>query len=371
VSKVPVSQRLKSERKRIGLTLSEVAKRTGIGESSLSEFEHGHREPRLAQLQKLAELYRRSIAHFLDDAGPSPEIVLWRQKPEPNVATEIEAEFRQLCRQYHNLEVWCVERHPCQLPRAEGDAEAFTYPDAERLAYRVRSELCLGDRPGQSLFRVLEELCGVKLFYLSFEPSGTAASSVSEAFGAAVLLNAQNVRWRRNFDLAHELFHLLTWSIFRTPDTGDGIVASEREEKLATCFASNLLMPADATLLALQGAGRKGSILFADLFDIARQFDVSVEALLWRIHFLYKRKEEETKEDIDRCKAMSAFLQDRECDGPPLRPARFVALAMKALRQGQVSQGRFAEYLGISRREAMKIAEQEAREDEEVAIPSA
>ena len=368
---MPVGERLRDERERLDLTQSEVAKRTGIGESSLSEFELGRREPKLAQLQALAKLYRRTFAYFLDEGGPAPEVVLWRQRPEPRVAADIESEFMQLCRQYHNLEVWCVERRPCELPTIAGDADTFDYRDAERLAYNVRAKLKLGDRPGQSLLPVLEEVCGVKLFYLSFEPSGTAASSVSETFGAAVLLNAQNVRWRRNFDLAHELFHLLTWSIFRTPDIGDGIVASDREEKLATCFASNLLMPADATLLALQDAGRKGSILFADLFDIARQFDVSVEALLWRIHFLYKRKEEETKADIDRCKAMASFGQDRECSEPPRRPDRFVALAVKALRQGQFSQGRFAEYMGISRREAMKIAEQEAHEDEEVALPSA
>ena len=39
---------------------------------------------------------------------------------------------------------------------------------------------------------VIEEVCGVKVFHLDFEPSGTAASAVSETFAAAVLLNAKN-----------------------------------------------------------------------------------------------------------------------------------------------------------------------------------
>jgi len=367
---MPVSQRLRDERKRNGLTLGEVAKRTGIGESSLSEFEHGHRDPKLAQLQRLAETYRRTIAYFLDDGGPAPEIVLWRQKPEPTVAAQIEAEFLQLSRQYHNLEVWCAERRPCELPAAAGDPATFDYANAERLAYDVRAKLTLGDRPGQSLLPVLEEVCGVKLFHLSFEPPGTAASSVSETYGSAVLLNARNVRWRRNFDLAHELFHLLTWNVFRSGD-GEGIVASEREEKLATCFASNLLMPADVTRLAVNDAIKNDKIGFDDLFAIARQFDVSVEALLWRIHFLYRCDEVDTRKDIERCKLFAAAWEDREQDTPTERPARFVALAIKAFRRGQLSQGRFAEYMGISRREAMKFAEQEARQDEAVAIPSA
>lgn len=368
---MPVSQRLKNERKRIGLTLSEVAKRTGIGQSSLSEYEAGKREPRVAQLQLLAEVYRRSISFFLTEGEPAPEVVLWRKRPDDAVAADIEGQFLRLCEQYHNLEVWCVERRPCELPVASGIAADFNYREAEKLAYEVRAKLKLGDRPGQSLLPVLEEVCGVKLFHLSFEPSGTAASSVNDAFGAAVLLNAKNVRWRRNFDLAHELFHLLTWNVFRTQDNGDGIVASEREESLANCFASNLLMPADVTRLAVNDVVKDDKVGFDDLFAIARQFDVSVEALLWRIHLLYRCKDEDTRNIIERYQAFAPFWEEREKDEPPMRPARFVALAVKALQQGQLSQGRFAEYMGITRREAMSIAEQEAPTDEEVALPSA
>jgi Zn-dependent peptidase ImmA (M78 family)/DNA-binding XRE family transcriptional regulator len=364
-------ERLKHARHKAGMTLRDVENRTGIGQSSLSEYEAGKRAPRLVQLQALAEVYRRSIAFFLAQGEPAPEVVLWRERPEADIAPEIEAKFLRLCEQYHNLEVWCAQRQPCELPTPSGNAADLDYRDAEKLAYEVAAKLKLGDRPGRSLPPVLEEVCGVKLFHLSFEPSGTAASTVSETFGPAVLLNAKNVRWRRNFDLAHELFHLLTWNVFRTQDGGDGIVASEREEKLATCFASNLLMPADVTRLAVNETIKDGKVAFDDLAAIARQFDVSVEALLWRIHFLFRRDEEQTRRDIERAKTFATLWVKREHDDPPERPARFVALAVQALRQGHMSQGRFAEYLGISRREAMAFAEQEAREDEEVAIPSA
>ncbi len=366
-----LTQRLRHARRKAGITLREVEERAGIGQSSLSEFEAGKRAPRLAQLQALAEVYRRSIAFFLVEGEPASEVVLWRQRPDGDAAAEIEGRFLRLCEQYHNLEVWCAERRPVGLPVAEGNAAKFDYRDAERLAYEVRGALKLGDRPGQSLLPVLEEVCGVKLFHLKFDPSGTAASTVSESFGSAVLLNANNVRWRRNFDLAHELFHLLTWGVFRTASDEDRIVAPEREERLATCFASNLLMPADVTRLAVNDAIKDDKIGFDGLFAVARQFDVSVEALLWRIHFLYRRDEADTQKDIERYKLFAAAWEDREHDNPHERPARFVALAIKAFRQGQVSQGRFAEYMGITRRQAMKFAGQEALDNEEVAIPPA
>ncbi len=357
-------------RKKAGLTLKEVGRRTGIGESSLCEFEAGKREPRLSQLQALAGVYRRSISFFLAEGEVRPEVVLWREKPVQTVAADIESRFLRLCEQYHNLEMWCDEHRRYELPRATGQADAFRYAEAERLAYQVQGALRLGDRPGRSLGTVLEEVCGVKLFHLPFEPTGTAACTVSETFGSAVLLNSANVRWRRNFDLAHELFHVLTWNIFRS-GLPEGDRPGEQEEKLATCFASHLLMPSDVTRLAISEELKDGTVRFSDLYKIARQFDVSVEALLWRLHFLYNRSEHDTRRDIERHRAYRSKWEERDEDRPPCRPPRFVALARQAIRNGRLSQGRLAEYLGISRKKATDIAEQEARDDEEVEIPAA
>ena len=240
-----IHDRLKYARDRAGLSGTQVKDRSGIGESSLSEFENGKREPSLSQLQKLAEVYRRSVVFFLTEGPVGPEpAVLWRMRPAQD-AEEIEVKFLRLCEQYHNLEMWCDEQAPIRLPPATGDATRFGYNEAEELAKRVRQELQLGDRPGQvSACRPRRGLRPVKVFHMEFDPSGTAASAVSDTFGPAVLLNAKNAHWRRNHDLAHELFHLLTWFIFH-PTVEASLIASEWEEKLATCFAANLLMPSD------------------------------------------------------------------------------------------------------------------------------
>ena len=274
-----------------------------------------------------------------------------------------------LAEQYHNLETWCDDHEPCELPPAIGKPDSFSYADAEKLAYHARREMGLGERPGQTLLRVLEEVCKVKVFHLAFEPTGSAACTLSSKFGAAILLNRSHVRWRRNFDLAHELFHLLTWDIFRQSGSSDGIEASELEEKLATCFARNLLMPhevlrvsVDPRLVASKKLG------FDALFEVARQFDVSVEALLWQMAFVYRIPSETIKEHVERLRGQMGFWDDRERDDPPERPLRFRALARQALRKGLISAGRYAEFLGISRREAMQVVEQDADEDAEVEV---
>jgi Zn-dependent peptidase ImmA (M78 family) len=220
--------------------------------------------------------------------------------------------------------------------------------------------------------RVLEEVAGVKVFHLDFEPTGTAACAMSETFGAAILLNSANARWRRNHDLAHELFHLLTWSVFRSATKSGETLAQpgEKEEKLATCFARNVLMPIEAVRSAVNNRKQNDKVPFEALFDIAREFDASVESLLWHLHFLYRRPEheEQTKQDIERAKSLASLMEERTEAPPPARPARYHALAVKALRRGEVSIGRFAEYLGISRKEAMKYVEREAAADEEAEV---
>lgn len=369
-----LGDRLKYARERTSLSGQQVEERTGIGRSSLSEFEHGKREPTLSQLQKLADIYRRSVSFFLtDEPLPREPAVLWRLHPTTN-AEDIEVQFLRLCEQYHNLEIWCCERVQTCLPIAISDSSRFSFRDAEELAKRVLRELPLGNWPGQSLLNVLEEVCGVKVFHLGFEPSGTAASTVSESFGAAVLLNARNVQWRRNFDLAHELFHLLTWECFHGHEAG-AVVVSEQEERFADCFASSLLMPTDPFRTAINARLKDGKISFESLFDVAREFDVSIESLMWRLHFAYgrgKSDSELTKREIERAKSlMPLFQQDRKDEEPPALPARYQALAVKALRRGEIAVGRFAQYLNITRQEAMRFVEQEVPDGEEVQVTSA
>ncbi|MFV2067156.1 MAG: ImmA/IrrE family metallo-endopeptidase [Pirellulales bacterium] len=180
-----------------------------------------------------------------------------------------------------------------------------------------------------------------------------------------MLLNSNNVRWRRNFDLAHELFHLLTWSIVRQ----NSIKASVQEEKLATCFARNLLMPQEPLRIAIDShLGNRAKLSFDDLFEVARQFDVSVEALLWQMTFVYKLSKEVVKSNIDQLRDRMFYWDKRQHDTPPNRPLRFEALANEALRKGMISTGRYAKYLGITRRQAMRQVEQEALDDAEIEV---
>lgn len=362
-----VSDRLRYAREKANLTLADVRNHTSIGESSLSDFENSKREPKLSQLQMLANLYNRSLSFLLDDVEIAGEVVLWRERPTEG-AEQIEGRFLRLCEQYHNLEVWNNSVTRPVLLEADGDVKQFGYNQTQELAYNVRKLLGLGNTPSSELLRVLEEYCGIKVFHESFEPTGTAASTKHMNYGAAILLNSRNVRWRRNYDLAHELFHLLTWKLFRTGNENTSVIASEWEEKLANCFASNLLMPSESISIIFGHYEKDGNIPIEACFDIARLFDVSVKAVLWRWHVLSNRGKDrigETEKEIDRAKALSHILEQRTNTDPLDLPDRYRALAVESLSHGDMSTGRFADYLGISRRKAMDYLEQEAEKIEE------
>ena len=364
-----IGDRLKYARERAGLKQGDVSKRAKIGESSLSEFECAKREPSVSQLATLASIYHRPVAFFLS-AEPLPvEVVRWRKKPDD--AAPLEVAFLQLCQQYQNLESWCEATVATTLPPVDRPSAPFSRRDAEDLAIRVRHELTLGECPGPGLLYVLEEQCGLKVFHRELEPSGTAASTKSPGFGCAVLLNSKHPKWRRNFDLAHELFHLLTWDFVAASDNDS--IWSESDENLADWFAACLLMPTDAVRQAVASRIRGRKIEVESLFEIARQFDVSVEALIWRIHAVYggtAREGSRTNAMLERARAAAELFEQRSQDAAPGRPARFVSLALKALRAGDLSVGRFAEYVGTTRQRVMALPEAEQGDDDALELPA-
>lgn len=371
---IPLHQRLRSARSRLHLTQAAVAEKTGIGASSLSEFETGTREPSLGQLQALAGLYQRSLAWMLgdgDDGGSEP-LVLWRLRPPADQAAEISARFLRLSEQFRNLEMWCGVHSECDLPEWAADrSQQFRSYEAASLAKRVRDELALGDRPGEGLLRTLGEACGVKVFHLAFEPSGTAACTRSEFLGACILLNKKNVPWRRSFDIAHELFHLLTWHHFRTGTADGDTLADEREESLANTFASNLLMPEEAFRLAFQSRiGSASSPEIEQVYGVAREFCVSVDAVLVRMKQVIGTKDELNESLRQQWRGWASFGEDRMRDDPPELPERYQALALTALQRGEISIGKFAEYVGISRQKALEIARRQEVHGDEVTPPA-
>jgi Zn-dependent peptidase ImmA (M78 family) len=363
-----IGQRLQIARNAIGYTLEKASEESNIGQSSLSEFENNRREPKFSQLSRLAEVYRRTVEFFLTDEPIVENMMLWRDAPEgSDDIKETEAELNQLCRQYHKLEVLCDEVRFPKMPVLYIKREEFNYRQAEQLAEKFQREHLLGEIPSASLKQILEEKFYVKIFHLEFE--GSAISTISSEFGPAILLNADNKLWRRNFDLAHELFHILTWSVFRTKDNPKNKPSND-EEKLANAFASKLLLPTDIVKHKIDEAlNEKGQIAFEDLDEIAREFGVSLEALLWRMVYIYNKPPEEIEKYIDQSRKIKLHRPSRKSDIPDKLPERYCSLAIRALKEGKLSLMQFAKFMDLGYKKAQEyLTGDEDFTDEEISI---
>lgn len=365
-----IGERLRKAREAIGYTQPVAAGKSGIGVSSISEFETGKREPSFSQLSRLTEVYKKSIDFFLTDTVPPEAVPLWRDPPTSDEERkETEAKFRQLCEQYHRLEVCCVEVKRPRLPAADvARPEELTYRHVESFARKVREQFALGDTPGPCLKTRLEETYYLKIFYLDFP--GSAISSVSEVFGPAVLLNRRNKPWRRTYDLAHEVFHLLTWPLFRTRNDGTHI-PSTNEESLANKFASVLLIPEESLRERLDShTDSTGNLSLHHLDDISREYDVSLDALICRISSIFRFKPEATERYRDLGRKYVAGFEPRPIFEPQKFPGRYCDLAVRALRGGRLSLMQFAKYMDLNYKKAQEyLTEDDEFTDEKISIP--
>ena len=106
-----------------------------------------------------------------------------------------------------------------------------------------------------------------------------------------VLINRHEVIGRRHFDLAHELFHILTWDAMPPEHSEEAQeTGGNRVEQLANNFASAVLMP-QATLARYgEWASLADDELVAKLNSVADELLVTASALKWRLAALNELK---------------------------------------------------------------------------------
>jgi Zn-dependent peptidase ImmA (M78 family) len=271
-----------------------------------------------------------------------------------------EAQLLDRARRYAQLEAWCNEPVTAPLPDLSFDlalAGRVGFFQAERLAEQVRLLLELGSVPGATLARTLEDTHGVKLFFerLTETHDGDAsAACVRGDFGAAILLDASEAPWRQTFSLAHEVFHLVTWTAVERAWANSGATGDKdpkwyaRLEQYADAFASALLLP-EGSLTARYDRRTLGGVPSPyDLAQLAVEFGVSTQALVYRLQGLKRLTAAQAKQLVSDPQVQEAGRQLRgKSPAPPHTPfsPRYVQLAHWAFQRGEVGLSVIARYL--------------------------
>ena len=212
---------------------------------------------------------------------------------------------------------------------------------------RFVAEFGLGETPATGLVEIMERELGILVLMVdAYDGISGAACRLPEL--DAVLIARREVAGRRHFDLAHELFHILTWDAMPPEYSEEAMeTGGNRVEQLANNFAAAVLMPTDA----LKRFGAWSSLteeeLITRLNAVADELHVTSSALRWRLVALGKMKPA-----VARSLPESALRNNGhdvvEDALPALFSRPFVEVLSLAIDGGQVSVRRVAGLLDLT-----------------------
>lgn len=335
-----IGRRIQLAREAKGLTQDALAHALEVpSHQSISELEKGNRALQPGELAKLARTLNQDVNYFVDPLSVEGEASYsWRRPvgsplPPSSFRSQIDKTVG-LYRWLRQLEGQTEDVTKLNLKVSE----STTFEAAERAGEGLGRRLNLGSVPSRKLLEKVERDLDVPVLFMDMKPEQTegSVSGVTVHLGEmnCILINRLESSGRRAFDLAHELFHAMSWDALppaevEADEPGNGKSTRKgRTEQLADKFASALLMPADLLREKVSGTGSSD---ISRLRALAQYFGVSTSALAFRLLGL-KLIDQKT---CDGLKATPAPEADN--NRPKRYSERFVILLADALRSGQLS----------------------------------
>lgn len=343
-----IGTRIRALREERGLSQEALARLLDFNDrQSVSAIENGERRVSAEELLLLVQRMGVSLDYFTDPFQLIGEGKFsWRQtNVEPQRLSAYERSAGRWIATYRTLARQIGQRAP--LLRRSLGLTSPTFEDAAAAGERFALELQLGDVPARALVEVIEHSLGILVLNVDVtEGISGAACRLPEL--DVVLINRNEVAGRRHFDLAHELFHILTWDTMTPEHVEDAVETSRnRIEQLANSFASAVLMPWHSLDRFKSWKGLEGPRLIAKLNASADELMVTASALKWRLVAL-GRLSPATARAVPDAALRHNGHETRERERPALFSKPFVEVMSEGLKQGHISARRLASLLDIS-----------------------
>ena len=274
-----IGERLTQLRLAQNLTLDALAEKIGgiVTKQALSKYERNLAQPSPIVLARLSAALGVKAGYLLSPSSITVEFIAFRKLtslPEREKA-RIRSVVMQCLEDRVKVQTLIGQGKPGFLPWNQLSISSLE--DTERHADEIRKLWELGASPISSVVATLEEhqLCVLSIeANEKFDGISALGRDTSGNVLAGVLVTRRGVSGeRQRLNLTHELGH----SVLRVP-------SSINEEQAAFRFASALLVPAERLIRAV--GARRSYVHISELLILKKQFGISVQALLRRMHDL-------------------------------------------------------------------------------------
>jgi Zn-dependent peptidase ImmA (M78 family)/DNA-binding XRE family transcriptional regulator len=334
--------RLKALREARGLSQDELARIFGFKDrQTVSAIETGERRVSAEELLLAVDKLGEQVDYFTDPFRLEGEGKFsWRQTKVPlkqlesfeRVAARWIAALRTLAPQVGKPA--SVLRQSLRLtPRS-------TFEEAQEAGERFAADFELGDVPSARLAEVMERRLGILVLMVD-AIAGVSGAACRLPDLDTVLINRGEVAGRRHFDLAHELFHILTWDTMPPEHVEEASeISKNRVEQLANNFASAVLMPR----AVLEQYGPWEGNLVAKLNKVSETLGVTGTALKWRLVAIGLLSSAQAKTIAD-ASLRNNGAKAKKTTTPPLFSRPFMEVVTLAIDEGRISLRKAADLL--------------------------
>ena len=337
-----IGNRIKALREVRGWSQDDVARMLGFNDrQTVSMIEMGTRRVTAQELLLATEQLGVPLKYFTDPFRLEGEARFsWRQSGVPSERLdEYERTASRWIAAYRTL-TGEVGREARLMRPSLGLTRRSRFEEAIEAGERFSVEFGLGDVPAARLAEAMEEALGILVLMVEAE-EGISGAACRLPELDAVLIARREVEGRRHFDLAHELFHVLTWEAMPPKHVEEAReTGGDRVEQLANNFAAALLMPSGVAERVRRWGQLDSDALVDSLNRVASEFRVTSSALRWRLVALGELP-------AARARAIpeSSLRNNGGMEGgsrPPLFSKPFAEVLGTALEQGHVSARRAA-----------------------------
>ena len=343
----------------MGLNQEQLKTKLGFKDrQTVSDLDTGKRALKAAELFLLAEVLDKDVQFFLDPFSVVAEArYCWRASPalpgdELNSFEETASGWIGLLRWLRNEHKVISQPLKPVLRLSAGDSFERAQAHAEQFVKNYN----LGPVPAEKLVDFVERELDIPVLFVDVSKQAGAESISGAACDlgelGVILINRREPDTRRYFNLAHELFHSLTWDAMKPDHRESNSVEhrndAKRVEQLADNFAAALLMPEASLDLFIDPAKAQD---VAHLVDVAGKLRVSTAALSWRLFQLH-RIEDATQQALAAARGVR-----KQPEAPRPFSESFVRMLHTALDRGWLSARKAAKALGMTLAELTSLFE--------------